>query len=181
MNILDVVALFIIGLSALTAFFKGLVGELFRIGSVVAGFLAAAHFYSGVAYQLLEAGVDPIPAGLLAFVGIFVAVLILGAVAAGFSNRILKTLKLKWIDRLLGATFGLLRGALIITILFLAFASFPVRRDLLEASRLAPFFLTLGKGLVQVAPANLESLFQDGYDRLYRIWLERDLSDEGKA
>ena len=110
-----------------------------------------------------------------------VVVLILGAVAAGFSNRILKTLKLKWIDRLLGATFGLLRGALIITILFLAFASFPVRRDLLEASRLAPFFLTLGKGLVQVAPANLESLFQDGYDRLYRIWLERDLSDEGKA
>ena len=95
MNILDIVALVIIGLSVLTAFLKGFLSELFWIGSVVLGFLAAAHLYSGLAYRLLEAGVGPIASGLLAFVGIFVTTIILGAVAAGLANKALKTLS-RW-------------------------------------------------------------------------------------
>ena len=178
MNVVDVLALVVIGFSVITAMMRGFVSELFWIASIIIGFLVAAHFYSEFAYRLLESGVDPIVAGFLSFIGLFVVVMIVGVVAGGFVGRVVKTLRLKWIDRLLGGAVGFIKGVLIVTIVFLALTAFPIRQDLMTGSALAPYFLTTGHLLVKLCPRDFSRIFEETYDRFYRIWMEQDLRSE---
>lgn len=179
MNYLDILALVIIAVSALTAFFKGLTVELFWLAGVVAGYFLATNFYQEAAYLLLQAGLGPIAAGFVGFVSLFLLGLIAGSVAGHLLTRVWKILRLRWLDRLFGAVFGLLRGLLVAMVLFLAFTLFPVPgEDALSTSRLAPYFLTIAQGAVKAAPQDFEDLFETGYDRLYRVWIERDAARE---
>ncbi len=178
MNVVDVLAVVIIVFSTITAMMKGFVSELFWIASIIIGFLVAAHFYSEFAYRLLESGVGPIASGFLSFIGLFVAVMVVGAVAGGFVGRVVRTMRLKWVDRLLGGAVGFIKGVLIVTVVFLALTAFPIRQDLMTGSTLAPYFLTTGNLLVKLCPQDFRRIFNETYDRLYRIWLEQDLQPE---
>ena len=179
MNYLDILALVIIVFSALTALSKGLTAELFWLAGVVAGFILATHFYQEIAYLLLQAGLGPVLAGFLGFVFIFLLGVIAGSLAGSWLSRVSKILRLRWMDRIFGAVFGLLRGMLIVAVIFLALASFSLPGEhFLSDSRLAPYFLTAGRAMVVVAPQDFEELFENGYDRLYQIWVERDFRRE---
>ncbi len=179
MNYLDILALAVIAFSVLTALFKGLTAELFWLAGVVAGFLLAVHFYEQAANLLLATGMGPMLAGLLGFVLVFLLGVIAGSLAGGWMSRIWKILRLRWLDRLFGAVFGLLRGMLIVVVIFLALTSFsPPDQQPLSGSRLAPYFLTAGQAMLVVAPQDFEVLFRNGYDRLYQIWIERDMGTE---
>ncbi len=181
MNTLDVIALLIIGLSALTALIKGLTGELFWIAGVIGGFLLATQFYSTPAFHLVEAGLSPTVAGFLSFVGIFLGTAALSAMASSIAARFLKTVRLRWMDRLLGGTFGLIRGSLIVAVAFLAMAAFPLAGDAIEESALAPYFLNGARALAAMAPQDFEDLFESGYQRLRRSWLVKEAQQHAKG
>jgi membrane protein required for colicin V production len=76
---------------------------------------------------------------------------------------------LRWFDRLLGAAFGFLRGAVVCTVIVLALAAFAPQWGRLQQSRIAPFLLVSGRALIWAAPAELRQRFRQGWELLRTV------------
>jgi membrane protein required for colicin V production len=73
---------------------------------------------------------------------------------------------LTWLDRVLGALFGVLRGSLVVAIILMAVTAFTPTSKYLTHSELAPYFLVVGRGAIWLAPAPLRAQFYQGLDLL---------------
>lgn len=173
LNVFDVTAFVIIAVSVVTAVVKGLTAELFSLGSVVAGFYLAVFFYREVAILFLRAGLASLFSDFLGFATIFVLALVVGSLSIRLTDRVLRKLHLKWMDRLLGGVFGLLRGWLIAAVIFLAFTAFMVGEDLVAESYFAERFLPSARLLVSLTPAEFEEKFRSGSRKLHQLWIEQ--------
>ncbi len=119
MTLLDIIVLAIIGISILLGVIKGLVREVLSLAAWVMAFLAA-NLAAPEAAQLLPQGMASEEIRLLAgFAVVFVLVLIGLSVLAMMASKLVKIAGLGMADRVLGGVFGLLWGALVVTILVL--------------------------------------------------------------
>jgi membrane protein required for colicin V production len=119
MTILDIIVLAVIGISILLGMIKGLVREVMSLAAWVMAFLAA-NLAAPEAAQLLPQGMASEEIRLLAgFAVVFVLVLIGLSVLAVMASKLIKIAGLGMADRVLGGVFGLVRGALVVTILVL--------------------------------------------------------------
>jgi membrane protein required for colicin V production len=170
MNLLDIVAVAIIALSVVAAFSKGLVAEALALAGVVVGFLLASHLYDQL--DVLFLGVaSGAWADFLAFMTIFVLVVVIASVTGALLGKLIKKIAIiKWVDRLLGSVFGLLRGWLLVSIVFLSFAAFGVQRENMADSKTAPFFLDSARMIIVLVPQELKEKFAQGYKRIFEIW-----------
>lgn len=127
MNAIDLILLLVIAASALLGLMRGFIG-------VVASLLAwigatwCAFRYGGHLAFLLSADGQPGATGLLAgyalaFFGVLVAVSLVGWVM----RKLLHSVGLSGVDRLLGLVLGLARGALVacVLVLLMAFSTLP--------------------------------------------------------
>lgn len=121
MTSFDYAVLTIIGLSVIFSVMRGMVREVLAI----LGWLAA--FYVGRTYtsQLLPMMPADIPSEslrvLAAFLVLFLATLLLASLLGIALSAIINKIGLGWLNRLLGALFGVVRGLVIVCILvFLA-------------------------------------------------------------
>lgn len=121
MTIFDYIVLSIIGLSVILSVMRGVVREVLAIVGLIAA------FYVGVTYtnQLLPMMPVDIPNEALrvlaAFLVLFLATLLLATLLGIALSAIFKKAGLGWLNRLLGALFGVARGLLIVcVIVFLA-------------------------------------------------------------
>jgi len=116
---LDYALLAVILLSVLISIFRGFVKEVMSLlGWVLAGWTALR--FSNDSAVILENFVNH--DGLryaLAFIGLFVGVLLLSMLVNHLVTKLIHVSGLKSVDRVLGCLFGALRGALIVTILVL--------------------------------------------------------------
>jgi membrane protein required for colicin V production len=127
MTVLDYVVLGILGVSILLSVIRGLVREVLALLAWALGFIAASVFAADLA-TLLPAGVPDERLRLLAaFVGVFLAVLLLMSLLAMFVSKLVKSAGLSVEDRVLGGVFGLARGMLVVMVLVVAagFTSLP--------------------------------------------------------
>lgn len=123
----DYAVLIIVGLSVTFSIMRGAVKEVLAI----IGWVAA--FYVGRTYtdQLLPMMPPDIPTEplrvLAAFLILFLATLLLATLLGIAISAIIRKIGLGWLDRLLGAVFGVLRGLLVVCVLvFLAgFTDYP--------------------------------------------------------
>ena len=76
---------------------------------------------------------------------------------------------LRWFDRLLGGLFGFLRGLAVSVVIVLALAAFAPQWGWLQQSKLAPFMLVTGRGLIWAAPGRLAERFKDGWQLLRTV------------
>jgi membrane protein required for colicin V production len=119
MTSFDYVFLAIIGLSVLVSIMRGFVREVLSLASWVIAFFVARAFCLELA-QLLPAAIPSESLRLLAaFLILFLAVLLAGSLLAITLSLLFKHIGLSWADRMLGALFGLARGALIAVVLVL--------------------------------------------------------------
>lgn len=106
----------IVLLSALLGWWRGLVYEVLSLLVWIAAWVAAKLFAPDVAPHVpLMLGSEAARTAA-AFVALFVAVLIIGGIAAWLLSKLVKWVGLGWLDGLLGALFGLMRGALLAVI-----------------------------------------------------------------
>ncbi len=103
---------------------------------------------------------------LPAFLIIFVGVMLLAGMAGRVARRTMKEAGLSFVDRILGAALGLLRGCLIVAIVLMSMAAFTPTSRWLQGSELAPYFLVAGRAAVWVAPLELRTRFYQGLDLL---------------
>ena len=122
MNLVDLLVLAILGVSALLGLSRGLVREMLGLGSwVLAGYLAF-RFGPEVQPMMRQAVGDPDLADPAAYVLVFVVVLIGLSLLANLVGRIVRVSALGGLDRTLGLVFGLGRGALLLVAAYIPLA-----------------------------------------------------------
>lgn len=168
---LDVIAVVIIGTSLFAALKRGLTGELISVASTVTGLVLALHFYEHAVPLMIELRFPEGPVSeLAAFLLIFLTTFLLGTFLRIVVFRAIKVLHLRWADRFLGGLFGIVKGWLITSTVFLSLTAFPLVGDLVTRSQTAEFFLTSARMLLQVAPADFRERFSKEHQRIYQVW-----------
>ena len=112
MTSLDLIVFAAIALSTLVAYVRGVVREIVALASWIAGFVAAMRYADVVAASLAWLDVAPAARHVIAFLLILLAVLFAGALVAWLARSAVHGVGLGFVDRFLGAVFGVLRGAL---------------------------------------------------------------------
>ena len=162
MNLADWVILGTILLSVLLAASQGFFYEVFSFAGVIVGYLLAAWEYRRLADRFSPYVKSDWVAEITAFLVIFLAVVILAGILGRIFRWLLKKAGLRWFDRLLGAAFGLLRGALLVAVTLLSVTSFAPGSRWLSGSELAPYFIVLARAASWVAPAEVRARFRQG-------------------
>ncbi len=152
------------------ALMKGLVREIISIVALIGGFILAVLYYPVAGSWLVEFCKTESMACFAGFLIIFLGCLLIGAIASFIVNRFVKAASLKWVDRLLGGVFGLLRGWAIASILVLALIAFPIRDNLISNSVLAPYLLAGARAAVLMVPEKLKSKFDEQYKKVLHSW-----------
>jgi membrane protein required for colicin V production len=121
MTSFDYVVLLIIGISIVVSMMRGAVREVLAIAGWVAAFYAAKT-YATQLVPLLPADIPSEPLKVLAaFVILFLGVLLIASLLTIALSSLIKKIGLNWLNRGIGALFGLARGLLIVCVLiFLA-------------------------------------------------------------
>ncbi len=123
MPISEFIFIGLLGVAGILGFRKGLISQVTMFLGLCLGIWLALRFAGLVGEQLAPYGV---PAGekgyLISFVLVFAGV-VLGVYFLGrFAARVLKVLMLGWVDKLAGLLFGVLKAALILSVLLAVLA-----------------------------------------------------------
>ncbi|BCM24888.1 CvpA family protein [Methyloradius palustris] len=130
MTAFDYVVLAILGISILLSMMRGFIREILAL----AGWIAAFYIARTYTLQFAELLPSSIPSESLRFLAAFVilflaALLVCSLLAIGLS-QLFKTIGLSWLDRGLGAVFGIARGIVIVGVLVLLAGLTSVPRDI---------------------------------------------------
>ncbi len=108
----DYAVLAVIALSSLLGLWRGVASEILGLAAWVAAFFAARAWAPVAADALAAWLAEPAARAAAGFVAVFVATLLVFAVARFLLSRLLRAVGLGLVDRFLGALFGILRGVL---------------------------------------------------------------------
>ena len=141
---LDIIVLIILGLSVLVAFFRGFIRESLTIAGLGGAVVAAIAFGDNLTPVVSNWLSDPntaetgkifdlIPVSLaalvLAYAMIFIGVMIVISIATHYIAKGAQSIGLGFLDRSLGILFGLLRGVILVGLLYLPFHHLLAQED----------------------------------------------------
>jgi membrane protein required for colicin V production len=110
MNWLDIVLISVIAIGTLTGLWLGIIKAVLFLAGIVVGVVLAGRFYTPLAEQLTFIPQESI-AKIVAFAIILIGVMVIALVLARFLKWAASMMMLGWVNRLVGAAFGLLLAA----------------------------------------------------------------------
>ncbi len=120
LNTLDYIVIGIVLVSGLLALMRGLLHEIFSLFAWVGAYFAARYFYAPAIplaqHYLKTEKTAEWGAMALVFIVVLIVLIIVGNVVCGM----IKGPALTWINRLLGFAYGLLRGVLIVCLVYMS-------------------------------------------------------------
>jgi membrane protein required for colicin V production len=144
MHWIDLIIIAVIAWTTFAAFRAGLIREIVPLAAVILGAILASKFYDNLAADI-DFLVDHEPTRkFVAFVAIFVGIVVIGQIASMLLRTTATLLMLGPLDHVGGAVVGFVKGLLFVEILVFAATSFPVSDGVTKAmndSALAPFFI----------------------------------------
>jgi len=170
LNVLDWVVVVIVVSSVISSILKGFAREAISLAAVILGLLIASWFYPQAGSLVLPYVKTEAIASLVGFAMIFLGILLAGGAVSFVATKFLRVVDLQWFDRLLGAAFGLARGWLVGSIIFLGLTAFPVQIEVVQQATLGPYLLLSARVLVVVTPAPLKEQFLAGYNQVRSLW-----------
>lgn len=127
MGLTDGLLLTVLLLSVLLGAWRGLVYEVLSVASWVAAFVLAQAYADEVALVLPLDGLSP-PLQLAAgFLVVFIAVAFAGGLLAWLVKKLVASVGLRPVDRILGSAFGLARGVVMLLALAVVVSMSPLR------------------------------------------------------
>lgn len=161
MTLVDWILLAIVLISTAIALVRGFIKEVISLVTWLAAFGIALGFSQTAAALVPEAVDIPSARVAIAFVALFVIVLILGGIINWAVSKLVETTGLSGTDRSVGMVFGLLRGVLIVAglLLLAGFTALP-QESWWQASALIPHFKVVAGWLLAVLPADVASNVQ---------------------
>ena len=167
MNAADWMILVVILASIIQAIRAGFFREAFGVVGLVLGYLLAAWKYGSLAGWLESFLKSQAFSEVAGFLIIFLAITILASVAGRVARWAVKESGLSFLDRILGGALGLVRGCLVVAVVLMAMTAFSPASQWLQDSRLAPYFLVVGRAAIWVAPSAMRARFYQGLDLLH--------------
>jgi membrane protein required for colicin V production len=185
----DIGVILVLLISAGVSFFRGLIREVLTILGALGGGFAALSFGPSVvpltsSWFGIEKGKDAgelfglipmeLAAQITAYAGIFILVFVILQLASHLISNAAQALGLGPVDRTLGIFFGLARGLLLISILYLPFhlvLSDDTKKDWFEKSQTMVFVKGVTEWLISFVPQDKskEDMVNETRDSLKKI------------
>lgn len=156
MNWLDIVILVLIAIPTVIGLKMGIIKAVLSIIGVIIGVVLAGKFYVslGESLPISDEGV----AKIVAFAIILIGVMIITAIAASLLKKIVSAILLGWVNRLGGAIFGFLLGAIFCGAILSVLGSFVADSDVVKDSWLASVLLDSFPLVLALLPDELDSV-----------------------
>jgi membrane protein required for colicin V production len=119
MTLFDYAMLAILAASLLLGMWRGFVGEVLAVAAWIAAFLVARKVAPGLEGWFSRFTHEAAIQYVAAFAAVFVAVLLIFAIARWAAAKLLRAAGMSWADRMLGTIFGGARAVFIALILVL--------------------------------------------------------------
>lgn len=185
LNGLDYAIIAGLGLGAIYGLSRGALRMITSLLSLV-GALYAASIYHGAATSLVnrQLGVNSTTGTILGYVAAFVLVFIAIELAGSFVIRMVRLVKMGWIDRLIGAATGAAVAGIILGFTIVAMMLIlPARAEILKKSVLAPDLIAYNQTLLAFVPPELKAKYQTRSAQFLALWkqqasLRRELRPE---
>lgn len=162
MALIDWLIIIVLLVSVLTAAKNGLLLEVFSLAGLILGFVLASWNYQRLLPWLTHL-IHLLPAAeAVSFLLIALGVMLLAGILGRVIRWSVHSIGLGWVDRFLGALFGIVKGFVLVTVAVLVIAAFFPQASWFRHSRLAPCFLTAAHHVSVEAPAGLEQRIRRG-------------------
>ena len=185
MNWLDIVLLIVLAGSVASSFARGFSREAVSFAAAVVALLVGIWFYGSVG-NIFEPWVSSRGvANFLGFFVVFVGIVLLGGIVGLILRKVVKFAGLSWMDRILGASFGFVRGALVGVALVTALMAFTPgvkpggAPQSVVRSRLAPYYIDAARVISALAPFELKQGVHKTYEQVKQVW--RDSVEKRRA
>ena len=171
MNPFDILVSLIFGFCLIRGIFRGLVKELSSIIGVITGYYAAYSYYPHVA-KFLSKWVSVVDYSrligfLIIFIGVFLIISILGVII----KYLMSIAFLGWTDRISGGIFGLIKGLLIASVLFIVFTTFLSKNaSLVKDSVVAPHLSQFSTQMAKIVNKDMKHEFTEKFEGLKKAW-----------
>ena len=154
---LDWIFMAVLLLSLLLGVWRGLVLEVFSLSGWIAAFVLARWLAPVAAQHLPMSGASDVLRYGVGFALVFVVTVILGGLVAALLKGLVTSAGLRPVDRALGATFGLLRGVLLLLLVTVLAAMTPFKSDpQWQQSHGVRLSLTLLKSIRPMLPRDMD-------------------------
>ena len=162
MNPFDMAVAIICGYCIIMGIFRGFIREAASIAGVVGGFYAAGSNYALLVPFVEKWMANPAYVKITCFILVFSAVFMLAAGAGFLCRTLLKAALLGFVDRILGAVFGAVKGIAILTILLFLLTTFLPRADLkiIRDSKTAPAVERAASLIMEFVPEKAKARFK---------------------
>ena len=171
MNPFDILVSIIFGFCLIRGIFRGLVKELSSIIGVITGYYAAYSYYPHVA-KFLSKWISVVDYSrligfLVIFIGVFLIISILGVII----KYLMSIAFLGWTDRISGGIFGLIKGLLIASVLFIVFTTFLSKNaSLVKDSVVAPHLSHFSTQMAKIVDKDMKHEFTEKFEGLKKAW-----------
>jgi membrane protein required for colicin V production len=143
--------------SVLLGLWRGLVYEVLSLLSWLVALVAARYFAVDVAMWLPMQGSSDTLRYVVGFVLVFIAVVLVGSLIAVVFKKLMTTVGLRPVDRVLGALFGALRGGLLLLLATAVVSATPLKSSAAwQESVAVAWAVSALKTIKPVLPRDLE-------------------------
>jgi len=122
MNYIDIILGLLLLFAAISGFRKGLVSELASLAALILGIWGAIEFsYITTDFLIENFNFETEYLNIISFIITFIVIVILVHVVGSAVNKFIEAAMLGFINKLAGLAFGILRSALILSIILIVF------------------------------------------------------------
>ncbi len=172
MSLLDLLVLLIIASSVITGFMAGFARVGIGFAGLVAGIILGFWFYGIPAVWVHTYVKSQTTSNLIGFFLVFWACLLVGALIGKLVSKVFKWTGLSWVDKSMGAFFGLVRGAIISTAFIavvMAFTPKPTPNWIVD-SKVLPYAMGISSGFAALAPNSIKEAFRTTAGEIRETW-----------
>ncbi len=157
MNLVDIVILVVMAIGIFLGFKIGIIKAVLSLAGLAVGIILAGRYYVPLAEQLTFLP-QPSVAQVVAFAIILIGVMVIATVAAFLLKFFASLVMLGWVNRLGGAIFGWLLGALLCGALLAIWAKFLGVTGFIQESNLAMVLLDRFPKVLALLPDEFDAI-----------------------
>lgn len=153
MNTVDIIVIAVVAISALIAFLRGFVREVLTIGSWLGASLVTLYGFPLLQSKFEQWISSKLAADIVCGISLFLGSLIIFSILSHMVARFVRGSALTAVDRSLGLLFGLVRGAILVSLAYMLI--FALDPNILRGARTTPMMARGAEILRDMAPKEL--------------------------
>jgi membrane protein required for colicin V production len=174
-NLLDLLLVVIVGASVVAGFMSGFARVGIGLLCAIFGMIFAFWFY-GIPAVWIHKLINSMPlSNIFGFLFVFFAFVVAGALIGRIIAKLFKWTGLGWLDRLMGAAFGFLRGSLVavaLVAILLAFTPKPLPNWMIDSTAM-PYAIEASHLVSEIAPSGIKDAVVESMNQIKKAWDEQ--------